>query len=153
GMQTVLGSTQGGGERSMRRQTIQQWTGACLLSPALAVGCGQCDCCVSHSPPWTTHVISGPALDQTAPTQPTPAVTQAQLSKKEALPAPLPPVALEVGNSVKDAPVIQTGFENSKQNLADEPGAACKTAVDTIALPCFSHTADYTELTGQLQHS
>ena len=137
----------------MRRQTIERWTGACLLSSSLAVGCCQCHCSVSHSPPWTTHVISGPALDQTAPTQPTPALTQAQLSKKDSVPATLPPGALEVGNSVKDAPVTQTGFENSKPNPADEAGAARTTVVDTTALPCFSHSADYTELTGQIQHS
>jgi hypothetical protein len=67
------------------------------------------------------------------------------------LPATLPPLANEAGNSVKE--VTQTGFESGKQNLADKPGAGRETVVDTSALPCFSHSADYTELTGQIQHS
>jgi hypothetical protein len=60
-------------------------------------------------------------------------------------------VAPEAGNSVKE--VTQTAFESGKQNLADEPGVGRETVVDTTALPCFSHSADYTELTGQIQHS
>jgi hypothetical protein len=137
----------------MTRTTIKRWMGACLFGSALVFGCSQFRTGVSDSAPMTAHPVVRPPLDRTAIAQPAMAFPQPQPANLGPWPPTLPPVAPTAANRVKQTPIAQAGFDSRKPGLVDQPGAAPKAAVDTAAHPGFSHSADYTELTGQIQHS
>jgi hypothetical protein len=65
----------------------------------------------------------------------------------------LPTVVAEDKNPAQDASLTQTAFDGSKASPLGEAAAVRKSFVDLTAHPCFNHTADYSCLTGQLQHS
>jgi hypothetical protein len=137
----------------MERNAIRRCLGACLLGSALATGCSQTGSRVEGPPPWVAHPYGRPTIYR-------PAVAQRKVEEPQALPPQtLPPpdtapaVASEAKPPIKDASVTQTTLESSKPGLVSEPGSPRKSFVDVTAQPCFSHTDDYSSLSGQLQHS
>ena len=142
----------------MDRNAIRRCLGACLLGSALATGCSQTGSRVEDPSPWVAH-----PYPYGRPTVYRPAVAQRKVEESQALPPnTLPPpdtapaVASEAKPPIKDPSVTQTTqttLESSKPSLVSEPGSLRKSFVDVTAQPCFSHTEDYSCLSGQLQHS
>jgi hypothetical protein len=138
----------------MERHAIRRCLGACLLGSALATGCSQTGSRVEDPPPWVAHPYGRPTVYRPAVVQ-RPAEQQPQATAPKSLPLPetLPPVAAETKPTTKDSSIKQTALETSKPSLVDEPTPPRKSFVDVTAQPCFSHTDDYSCLSGQVQHS
>jgi hypothetical protein len=69
------------------------------------------------------------------------------------VPATAPTLAVDGKNSARELAITQASFEPNKPSSIAEPSPVRKSFVDISAHPCFSHNADYTSLTGQLQYS
>jgi hypothetical protein len=78
---------------------------------------------------------------------------QATVPKSLPPPETLPPVTSESKPTTKDSAITQTALETSKPSLVGEAASPRKSFVDITAQPCFSHTEDYSCLSGQIQHS
>lgn len=137
----------------MMRKTIKRWTGACLLGSALATGCSQFKTGSDDSPAWPGHVVTAPPVNRAPLKQPSVASAQPQLAKNGPPTATLPPVVPAPANTAAEAPINLTNFVNSNPSLTNEPGGVPSATVDAAAHSCFSHSGDYCELTGQIQHS
>jgi hypothetical protein len=137
----------------MERHAIRRCLGACLLGSVLATGCSQTGSRVEDPPPWVAHPYGRPTVYKPAVAQRPVEQPQAPLPKTLPAPDTLPPVAAEPKPTPKDSSITQTALETSKQSLVSESASPRKSFVDITAQPCFSHTDDYSSLSGQIQHS
>jgi hypothetical protein len=137
----------------MERHAIRRCLGACLLGSALATGCSQTGSRVEDPPPWVAHPYGRPTVYRPAVAQRP--VEQAPVTLPKSLPPPdtLPPMTAESKPATKDSSITQAALETSKPSLVNEPTSPRKSFVDVTAQPCFSHTDDYSCLSGQIQHS
>lgn len=137
----------------MKRYALKRWVGACLLGPALTMGCSQTGSRVEERPPWVAHPYVPPKVDR-------PMVAQRKVEAPPVqppmnLPAPdtLPAAPAEKKDPAQDASILQTALDNSRPSPIGEASPVRRAFVDITALPGFSHTEDYGSLTGQLQHT